>query len=105
MCRLVVSSNLTSTMKTLFKGDFPHVKNLMNHSPWVAQRTDALTSSITWPSNVEARTLSLEQHTLSNLCRDPCPVKRGLLAAVKRYVRKTHFSLRGQRTEMTIPGK
>ena len=50
------------------------------------------------PQNLAARTLSVEEHTLSKFCRDPCPVRCGLVAAVKCYVRKTHFffSLLGQ---------
>ena len=42
---LVVSSNLTSTMKTfLKKSEFPHVKNLANHSPWVPRDCKELRS-------------------------------------------------------------
>ena len=37
------------------------------------------------PSNLAARTLSLVEHTLSKFCRDPWPVRRGLVAAVKCY--------------------
>ena len=53
------------------------------------------------PSNLAARTLNLVEHTLFTFCRDPCPVSRALVAAVKCYVRKTHFFLCSQRTEMT----
>ena len=42
-------------------------------------------------SNLAARTLSLAERTLSKLCRDPCPVRRGLVAAVKCCVRKARF--------------
>ena len=43
------------------------------------------------PSNLAARTLSLAEHTLSKLSGDPCPVRRGIVAAVKCYVRKARF--------------
>ena len=43
------------------------------------------------PSNLAARTLSLVEHTLSKFGGDPCPVKRGIAAVVKCYVRKAHF--------------
>ena len=42
------------------------------------------------PSNLAARTLSLVEHTLSKFCGDPCPVRRGLAAAVKCCVLKKH---------------
>ena len=42
---LVVSSNLKSTMKTLLKkSELPHVKNLINHSPWVPRDCKELRS-------------------------------------------------------------
>ena len=53
------------------------------------------------PSHLVARTLTLGEHTISKLCRDACAVKRGLVAAVKCYVRKARFFLCRQRTEMT----
>ena len=53
------------------------------------------------PSNLAAKTLSLVEHTLSKLGGDPCPVRRGLAAAVKCYVRKARFFLCRQRTEIT----
>ena len=40
------------------------------------------------PSNLAARTLSLVEHTLSKFGGDPCPLRRGLAAVVKCYVRK-----------------
>ena len=43
------------------------------------------------PSNLAAGTLSLVEHTLSKFGDDPCPVRRGLAAAVKCYVRKARF--------------
>ena len=43
------------------------------------------------PSNLAARTLSLVEHTLSKFGRDPCPVRRRLVAAVKCYLRKKRF--------------
>ena len=51
-------------------------------------------------SNLAARTLSSVDNALSNGC-DLCPVRRGLVAAVKCYVRKTRLFLRWKRTEMT----
>ena len=51
----------------------------------------------TWQRGLSASV----EHTLSKFCRDPWPVRRGLVAAVKCYVRKTHFFLCSQRTEMT----
>ena len=42
------------------------------------------------PSNLAARTLSLVEHTLSKFGGDPYPVRRGLVAAVKCYVRKKY---------------
>ena len=42
------------------------------------------------PSNLAAKTLSFVEHTLSKF-GDPCPVRRGLAAAVKCYVRKARF--------------
>ena len=45
--------------------------------------------------NLAARTLSVVEHTLSKFCCDPCPVRRGLVAAVKLYVRKHVFSCVG----------
>ena len=51
------------------------------------------------PSNVA--TLSLVEHTLSKFCRDPCTVRRGLVLAVKCYVRKAHFFLCRHRSGMT----
>ena len=44
-------------------------------------------------SNLAARTLGLAEHTLSKFGGDPCPVRRGLPAAVKCYVRKARFFL------------
>ena len=44
------------------------------------------------PPNLAARTLSLVEHTLSKFCGGPCPVRRGLSAEVKYYVRKGRFS-------------
>ena len=52
------------------------------------------------PSNLGARTLSLVEHKISKFCRDPCPVRRGLVAAVKCHVRKESF-LCSQRSETT----
>ena len=43
------------------------------------------------PSNLVARTLSLVERTLSKFGGDPCPVRPGLAAAVKCYVRKKRF--------------
>ena len=43
------------------------------------------------PSNLAARTLSLVEHTLSKFSGDPCPVRRGIVAAVKCCVRKARF--------------
>ena len=43
------------------------------------------------PSNLAARTLSLAQHTLSKFSGDPCPVRRGIVAAVKCCARKARF--------------
>ena len=43
-------------------------------------------------SNLAARTLSLVEHTLSKFGGDPCPLRRGIAAAVKCYVRKARFS-------------
>ena len=43
------------------------------------------------PSNLAARILSLVKHTLSKFGGDPCPVRRGLAAAVKCYVQKNTF--------------
>ena len=43
------------------------------------------------PSNLAARTLSLVENTLSKFGGDPCPVRQGLAAAVKCYVRKASF--------------
>ena len=45
------------------------------------------------PSSLAARTLSVVEHTLSTFGGDPCPVRRGLVAAVKCYGRKARFSL------------
>ena len=55
------------------------------------------------PSNLAGRSLSLVEHTLSNFGGDPCPVRRGIVAALKfyLYVRKTRFFLWRQRTEVT----
>ena len=54
------------------------------------------------PSNLAARTLNLWSiHTLSTFGGDPCPVRRGLVAAVKCYVRKARFFLCRQRSERT----
>ena len=44
------------------------------------------------PSNLAARTLRSVEHTPSKFCRDPCPVRRGLVAAVKCCVQKHFFS-------------
>ena len=43
------------------------------------------------PSNLAARTVSLVERTLSKFGGDPCPVRPGLAAAVKCYVRKKRF--------------
>ena len=43
------------------------------------------------PSNLSARTLHLVEYTPSKFGHDPCPMRRGLVAAVKCYVRKTRF--------------
>ena len=51
------------------------------------------------PSNLEARTLRSVEHTPSKFCCDPCPVKRGLEAAVKCCVRKARFFLCRQLAE------
>ena len=53
------------------------------------------------PSNLAARTVSLVEHTLSKFGGDPCPVRRGLVAAMNCYVRKARCFLCRQRTEMT----
>ena len=45
------------------------------------------------PSNSAARTLSFVEHTISKFGGDPCPVRRGLAAAGKCYVRKARFFL------------
>ena len=37
------------------------------------------------PSNLAASTLSLAEHALSNFGGDPCPVRRGIAAAVQCY--------------------
>ena len=47
------------------------------------------------PSNLAAKTLSLVEHAFSKFGVDPCPVRRGLTAAVKCYVRKARFSCVG----------
>ena len=54
---------------------------------------------ITW--DFCAWALSLAEHTISKFGGDPCPVRRGLVVAVKGYVRKTRVFLCRQRTEMT----
>ena len=57
------------------------------------------------PSNLAARTLSLVEHTLSKFCRDPCPVRRGLVTALKCYVRKARFFCVGdQKRSITTDG-
>ena len=43
------------------------------------------------PSNLAARALSLVENTLSKFSGDPCPVRRGIVAAVKCFVRKVRF--------------
>ena len=53
------------------------------------------------PSNLAERTLSLVEHTISKFGCNPCPVRRGITAAVKCYVRKARFFWCRQRTEMT----
>ena len=53
------------------------------------------------PLHLAARTLSLVEHTLSTFGGDPCPVRRGFVAAVKCYVRKACSFLRRQRAQMT----
>ena len=55
------------------------------------------------PSNLAARTLSLVEHTLSKFCRDPCPVRRGLVAAMKCCVRKARFFLPSLGREQKYP--
>ena len=52
------------------------------------------------PSNLAAKTLSSAEHILSKVCCDPTPVRRGVVAAVKRHVRKARFFLCKQRTEL-----
>ena len=47
------------------------------------------------PSNLAARTLSIVENTLSKFGGDPFPLRRGLAAAVKCYVRKHVFSCVG----------
>ena len=54
------------------------------------------------PSNLAATTPSLVEDTLFRFCRDPCPVRRGLVAAVKCLcAKKSVFFLCRQRTEIT----
>ena len=53
------------------------------------------------PPNLAASTLGLVDYTLSKFGGDPCPVRRGLAAAVKCYVRKARFFLCRQRSERT----
>ena len=43
------------------------------------------------PLNLATRALSLGEHTLSKFGGDPCPVRRGLGAAVKCYERRVRF--------------
>ena len=43
------------------------------------------------PSNLAARTLHSVEHISSTFGYDPCPVRQGLVAAVKRCVRKARF--------------
>ena len=51
------------------------------------------------PSNLAAKTLSLVDHTLSKFGGGPCPVRRGITAAVMCYVRKARFSAAVQQNE------
>ena len=55
------------------------------------------------PQTWKRRLLSLVEHTLSIFGGDPCPVRRGLEAAVKCYVRKARF-FRCCWTEREKPG-
>ena len=54
------------------------------------------------PSNLAARTLSLVEHTLSKFSGDPCAVRRGLVAAVKCYVRNHALSWLGNEQKWPI---
>ena len=54
------------------------------------------------PSNLTARTVSLVEHTVYKFGVDPCPVRRGITAAVKCYVRKTRFSCVGNEQKRPI---
>ena len=53
------------------------------------------------PSYLAARTLSLVEHTLSTFGGDPCPMRQGLVASVKCYVRKARSFVRRQRSQIT----
>ena len=53
------------------------------------------------PSNLAARTVSLVEHTLSNLCRDPCPVGSRTRGSGEVLCAKARFFLCRQRSEMT----
>ena len=53
------------------------------------------------PSHLAVRTLNLVEHTLSTFGGNPCPVRRGFVAAVKCYVRKARSFFGRQRSEMT----
>ena len=54
------------------------------------------------PSNLAARSLSLVEHTLSKV-GDPCPVRRGIAAAVKCCLKSTFFPLLLNRTTGQSP--
>ena len=59
------------------------------------------TDDLVRPSNLAARTLRLVEDTLSKFGRDPCSVRRGVVAATKCYACKARFLLCKQRSEMT----
>ena len=63
-------------------------------------RQDLETQTLCGPL-LAAKALSFVEHMVSKFGGDPCPVRRGLAAAVKCYVRKTRFILCRQRTGMT----
>ena len=71
----------------------------MGHSP--TSRARPRDADHLRPSNIAARILRSVEHTPSKFWRDPCPVRRGLVAAAKCSARKTRAFLGRQRTKMT----
>ena len=82
---------------------FPIRKKIFRKWVRLPRLTQDLETAHLWSSNLAARTLrlSLVEHTLSESC-DPCPMRRGLVGAVKCYYVKHDICCEGSEQKRPI---